>query len=486
MGIRSFASQSRAAAIALLLAVAATGSATAEPIAIDPKAKPATLIEFKAEPGLGEFVGRAEGRVDRNGARFFLKNLHVMAPLAIQVFAKDPARPVAVSLHRFMWREAEQRGATDENGDWQFIGRIHDEVGIELTAEQPAEFYVLAWRGPEQPTDFGANLYVKADASGGSAGGGGGVPWLAITVVIALAAVAIVFLLTRRGGGAGTASGIIGLTLGLALMSPHAEANPLNADWGIRLAAVEAGLESLQSSFNESQAVVAERLHNQDAMIMQTNQRVADMSSAMMSAILDLDDANRKQDNKLLEMSQQLQIMSDNYATQLAQLQNDVTTLYMLVERDRVAEPDPTFGGVGPMPSNCFDNPACAACFNEVNERLVNQMELYERLRSIYSTHRSFAEYVVMTGDALSGFHQLEQAAWYGIKLDIKQAQMNVTKAYNNKYGEFNKKLDGILRDFGQCEARHGNDDWYERHGKLFYNALIAGYRVYDDTELPF
>ena len=192
-------SVSQCAAFALWLVVTC-GIATAEPIAIDPEAKPATLIEFKVEPKLGDFVGRAEGTVDSEGRRFYLKGLDVMSPLSIHVFAKDPAKPIDVSLHRFMWRDVNHAGTTDAQGDWSYIGRVHDEVGIELKAADPAEFYVLAWRGPAQQTDFGANLFIPAQPGSGStasAQSGGSVPWLPITIVVALTVLAIVFMVLK-------------------------------------------------------------------------------------------------------------------------------------------------------------------------------------------------------------------------------------------------------------------------------------------------
>ena len=479
--------------------------ALAQPVAMDPNAPAPTLIEFKPEDGLGEFVGRAEGRVDSEGKRLYLTGLDVMAPLSIHVFTADPAKPLDVSLHRFLWREANQQGRTDERGSWQFSGRIHDQVGIELAAAEPVDYYVLAWRGPVQPTDFGANLFVPANPRGATANNGvsGATPWLAITIVIAIAAIAIVFLLTRRRGNRSAAAALAGIAAATTLLSPDALADPVNANFGPRLAAVESGLEFVQSSydersgiiaeelqklrdsnrelqraFSETQATIAERLRQHDASLQSADQRMAEMAQQIRTEIADRKWADKQRDVEHAEMAEEV-------ASELSQLQGDVATLYMLVEQDREAIPDPTFGGVDPMASNCYDDPACADCFDAANGKLVEQMELYEKLRSIYSTHRSFAEYVVMTGDALSGFHQLEQAAWYSTKLMIKQAQMNVTRAYNEKFAEFNTKLDGILREFGECEAILGVDDWYDRNGKLFYNSLINGYRVYDDTELP-
>lgn len=482
-----------------ILAVTYCNVAGAEPLSLDPDAEPATLIAFKPEPKMGEFVGRAEGMVDNTGKRFFLNNLNVMAPLAIQIFAKDPSKPVSVSLHRFLWREANQQGQTDENGDWTFVGRIHDEVGIELKASEPSEFYVLAWRGPEHPTDFEANLFIPAQSGGntttGPDSGSTSVPWLAITIVIAIAVVAIAYMALRFRGSQQNVAVIACLALGASLVATDARADPINANWGSRLAAAEAGLEFMQSSFDERFGVTAEELqHLRDY----DNQIQADFNetrSIIAERLHGHDDAIELTNEQIAEMSGII-------AERLAGIDGDIATLYMLVEQDRTAIPDPTFGGVEPMPSSCFVgsrvsselgigsavttdpvSSACAECFDAANQKLVEQLGYYEQLRVIYSNQRTLTDYAVMTGDALSGFHQLEQAAWYSIKLMITKAQAEVTKAYNTKYEEYNGRLDGILREFGQCEAMNGNDGWYERHGKLFYNSLISSYRVYDTAD---
>ena len=142
-------------------------SAAAQPVSFDPEAPPPALIPFKAERGMGEHVGRAQGVAGPDGKRLYLKGLDVMSPLTIRVFAKDESKPIDVSLHRFFWNEAERSGRTDRNGDWQYAGRVHAEVGIELRAAEPSEFYVLAWMGPSLEPDFGANLFVSPDAVDG-------------------------------------------------------------------------------------------------------------------------------------------------------------------------------------------------------------------------------------------------------------------------------------------------------------------------------
>ena len=113
-----------------------------------------------------------------------------------------------------------------------------------------------------------------------------------------------------------------------------------------------------------------------------------------------------------------------------------------------------------------------------MNERLSVRLEQYERLRVIYqSTHAAMVSSLAY-GDAASGWHQLEQAAWYSAKQMIVGADASLRRAYLDKFDQFNADLRTILEDFGQCEEQYGMPDWYRRYGVIFYNSLIASYRI--------
>lgn len=516
MSIRISSKRSHVIAV-MSIGVTALGKlAVAEPISMDPKAEPATLIEFKAEPKLGEFVGRAEGTVDSGGKRYYLKGLNVMSPLAIQVFAKDAAKPVDISMHRFMWHEANREGRTNENGNWGYTGRVHDEVGIALSAEDPAEFYILAWMGPELPTARQASLFVPAGPGTGSVDGSvdamsSAVPAWALIAIIVLLAVIAMILFRNRASRSSTAATVMMAALALLHAGQAGASDPFAA----RLARAEENIRILYEDTTQAMNDL-ERLRVIEERKFEITHQELDQLKTRVSAIyygltLVEQDVYFQGEEIARNRDEIMRLQSDMDDAKLRQrllnegFFSDIQQLYLLVEQDRAAEPDPTFGGIAPMPSSCFahssisprlgigttvttteDYSACAECFDAANERLVARMENYEKMRAIYATYRSYAEYVVMTGDAFSGFHQLEQAYWYKVKLQIKESQMNVTRAYNAKFAEFNRDLDEILREFGRCEAMNGDDSWYQRHGVIFYNSLINSYRVHDDTQLPF
>ena len=145
----------------------------------------------------------------------------------------------------------------------------------------------------------------------------------------------------------------------------------------------------LQRSFSENQTIVADRLHHHDVSIQDNKVRLGELSRHVEAKLNALHDSNRNQNTALGELREQSRSISEALGTHLEQLYGDVANLYMLVEHDRSTVPDPTFGGVDPMPSSCYDNPACTSCFTAANAKLVEQMDLYEQLRRIYANQEN-------------------------------------------------------------------------------------------------
>ena len=48
------------------------------------------------------------------------------------------------------------------SGDWGYVGRVYDEVGIELKSSEPTEFYILAWQGPAAKASLSYNVFAAA------------------------------------------------------------------------------------------------------------------------------------------------------------------------------------------------------------------------------------------------------------------------------------------------------------------------------------
>lgn len=455
-------------ALFLLLIVAVcilvpTTQPRAEPASFNPDDAPATLIAWAAEADLGDHVGRATGVVGSAGQRFYLSGLNVMSPLVIKVFAEEEAKPVDVSLHRFLWRKAELSGQTDAEGSWGFAGRIHNEVGIEIRAAEPTEFYVLAWMGDPAETDFGANAFVAADTGRAATAQEPTVSWLMIGAIVILL-VFCAFLLGKLRSGKSAAMILIVMLVGLQPQKAEAEAIES------RLAAAEAKIIELRDLIREG----AERDRVEDARL-----------DANIKELQEREDRTTENGNRIRRLENLYRELGDNISTtnsiiaeELHYIRADIDALFMLVSEDRAAVPDPSHGGVSPMPSGCVDNPACRACSNEVNARLSGRLANYEIMRVIYQTTVAYNAKMIDVGNSMSGWHQLEQASWFQAKLKIVQAEQELTVAYKDKLEQFNADLMNILQGFGRCEEQYGMEDWFNRYGLLYYNNLIASYRI--------
>jgi hypothetical protein len=425
----------------------------AEPLDFKQDQPKAQQLILRNDAKLGEMVGRIEGTADEAGKRFFLKGLNVMSPLVIQVLAKDPEEPVDVSLHRFFWTDKDRSGTTNEEGRWGFAGRVHDEVGIWVSAAESSEFYILAWHGAPAPQAFGTGIFVPAD----SAETGSSWTTTLITVVLALLILAVAYLLikTRRADAAAS------LVLIALIASPESNAE---ADFSTRLSGVEADLLSAIVTYTEMIGNVQGQIDIMDGQVGNLQFDVLEMRNDL-AANSDRIDTNAAEDRNLRRM--------------IVDVMSQLEALETLHEADRSAIPDAGHGGVPPMPTSCRDiDSPCGVCFNNANRRLETRLRQFEKLRVLYDgLVYSFIDHVVQYGDARSGWHQLEQARWYEVKLDMAQQRSAMNASYGAKFDEFMVDLNDILIALDECESEHGViDHWYEAYGHTFYESFRAVY----------
>ena len=53
----------------------------------------------------------------------------------------------------------------------------------------------------------------------------------------------------------------------------------------------------------------------------------------------------------------------------------------------------------------------------------------------------------------------------------------NFYKSYDNKYKEFDVKLNSILHEIDRCEEKLGFEDWYSKIGFIYYNFMSDKYK---------
>ncbi len=443
----------------------------AQPMSMNPDDPKAVEIVWTSEAKLGDHVGRIEGAVDQVGKRFYLDGLNVMSPLVIKVFAKDESKPIDISLHRYIWKKPDLAGVTDAEGNWGYVGRVHDEVGIQLKANEPSEFYILAWQGDEAKMDFGRTVFMPVENAGGKdAGESTGIPMWIIVVVVVLALL-VAYLLGKVKSAKSAGLVFIFLASGLSTVDVWAEAIES------RLASAETDISEIRRILREVEDKGRDSSERLEARVGALEDR-PDTSTENSNRIRRLDSLYRQLSNDHRQLATDRVETNSIIATQLNTMRGQIAALQTLVAEDRAAVPDPGHGGVSPVPSGCVDNPDCSRCSREVNERLSARLENYEKLRVIYASYNQMYSYAVDFGNSLSGWHQLEQAVWYTEKVKMVKYQQDLSQVYTAKLEEFNADLRSILYDFGQCEEQYGMGDWFNRYGVLYYQSLISGYRL--------
>ncbi|GEM_PF-2910275 len=180
--------------------------------------------------------------------------------------------------------------------------------------------------------------------------------------------------------------------------------------------------------------------------------------------------SDRSFDERLENAYEQIRQLRDEVASNSARIRN----LEFLINQDREAVPAPG-DGAPPMTVSCDDDPACQACLARANEELSDLLVNLDKLRIIYSSYMRYRDYMVGLGDSISGFHQLEQAAWYRVKLQIEQATVNLQGAYDAKFDEYKVRLSNSLRTLSACNSVDG-DPVFSRESVLFENYVKAKY----------
>ncbi|MCU0760607.1 MAG: hypothetical protein MUF07_15610 [Steroidobacteraceae bacterium] len=190
-------------------------------------------------------------------------------------------------------------------------------------------------------------------------------------------------------------------------------------------------------------------------------------------------------------------------ATQVAATRAELERLRMLLESDRDNETDPD--RFPPMPISCrpprfaggdgvmtpsqseaidaaWENyEECTQCYREPLADFERQLELYERLRVLYSDTSKFVTKVIAVGDQAAKPHYLLENAWAAQKTKIRVDFAKTQAAYDAKLEEFNGRLSEILDRIGACETElNDNPMWRKTSGTFFYHATVNAYRRTD------
>jgi hypothetical protein len=186
-------------------------------------------------------------------------------------------------------------------------------------------------------------------------------------------------------------------------------------------------------------------------------------------------------------------------SAQVANNRAEIERLRMLLESDRESETDPD--NIPPVPLSCrpplrggdgilaagegdrewanFEE--CQKCYREPLRRFEDQLQLYERLRILYSDTSKFVTKVISVGDQAPKPHYLLENAWAAQKTKIRVDFAKTQQAYDAKLAEFNGKLGGILDEIGECETTLNNNPmWRATSGTFFHQTMANSYKRTD------
>ena len=463
--------------------------------------------ELKLEPVDGNDAGRwarVQVRVPADGRRYWVGGLDVMAPLSIQVAAERPEAPVAVSLHRFAWGRPDATGDTGDAGIYRFDGRAQSRVGILLkpTDGRTARATLLVGQGPAQRADF-LGVVVPAGGDGGPAGdtggaaatGAGDTSWTtyAILAVLAVIAALLGVLVLRRGRGAPAAAVLLAAFIGSALPAPSHAAQDEKTGSGRTEVPEDPRLEEPKAW---------EGKPDPDWEPNDPDQKPDAMGDGNRDKDKDLPGPDKPGDEtpggdyreRVESLERHVRELHERTTRDRAELER----LRLLVEEDRENQPDPS--RLPPMPLSCrppadeeplesgrirdrarseawsaYDD--CQRCYAEPLAELDRQLELYERLRILYSGAKTDLAKMMAAGDMAPKPHYMVDSAWQAQKQKINIAFQGTQSAYDKKHAEFRERLTGIVDSLGRCEAEHnGNPMWRDTSGKLFLETISSSY----------
>jgi hypothetical protein len=129
------------------------------------------------------------------------------------------------------------------------------------------------------------------------------------------------------------------------------------------------------------------------------------------------------------------------------------------------------------IPSFCEGDMECRACYAEARGEFERVRGVLEQLRTIYKCSKDFTNSAVAFGDNASGVHAVTGLVWQNERRKIKEAERDLEKAYDQKYGELMGKLHGSMIEISVCEAYYGEPDWYDRFGFMYFEFVQDKYK---------
>ncbi len=129
------------------------------------------------------------------------------------------------------------------------------------------------------------------------------------------------------------------------------------------------------------------------------------------------------------------------------------------------------------LPYRCAEDADCRVCYAEAyDEFRLNRFKL-AKARAILLNAKQYRDAMVAFADSLSSGLGAAGLGWSFARPKVEFAWKKLKQVYRRKVREFLFHAEEALRAMGRCEARvYGEDDWYERFGRLYLDFLRTAY----------
>ncbi|MEM7087132.1 MAG: LPXTG cell wall anchor domain-containing protein [Bacteroidota bacterium] len=151
---------SKVMVLVLLLAVILFSTdALAQPFTLDDNIKPVKLelLAFEDDSlniGKGK-INMTEVTQVNDTLYFSVYGVSIYSPIYVGINATDPDKPLDISLHKMNWINADRKGKTDANGEWEDSFKTETDFGIRVISKADSTNYgLIVWAGDEADLDL--------------------------------------------------------------------------------------------------------------------------------------------------------------------------------------------------------------------------------------------------------------------------------------------------------------------------------------------
>jgi len=401
----------------LLAALSIAQPLMAQPFTLNDKIKPTELTLAPYRGANGRADGRMYGAViaqTQEVQYFFVRGVSIYSPDVVSIAAENPSTPIQVSLHKEIWDKPNLQGQTDAAGRWDAKFRTSGDFGIRVAADKlPVTYAVLVWVGNEIDLPLPSPFRKSGGAPAGRSFGGIGVYVIAGLLIVAIVAALLFKFKPAR----------MCVLIGALAMAPLVTTVALAQD----------------SSYPKAIGEMLEQLKA----FLEHQESVKDFWEALKA--LGTDEA-------VPDVSQRGPTMPSSCL-------------------DHSWTPSPEDRGLG---SKKYRDCQCMA--NAV-DKLRKNRQMLEKMRILVANQKAFVDKATALGNSFSQLHTVLGLQWVGIKkhdIDEPYAQFKVIS--NQKHQQLMAAIERDLKDIGECEARFGEADWYQKFGFIYYEFLYAAY----------